>query len=145
VEVAMAAERDHRPKASEVFRDSNSFFAGKTTFRESFPTIKAARVEVTESDSFGWNPGEPRVYTESTLGEYIDCHKRLCYNGGFSIGDLLRDMVTRRETDRPATKMCQGDEASPKGRKIYRKCRNAFSIQIHIDYHPVHINPADVS
>ena len=54
--------------------------------------IKSIRIEVVQSDSFGRNPSEPRIYSLSNLAENIECRER-CQNGGFRIGKVVDEMV----------------------------------------------------
>ena len=98
------------------------------TFREAFPTIKNIRVEVVQGDSLSWNPSEPRIYSESNLGEYIECRER-CQDGGFRVGELVNEMEKRREVDREISAYCQGRE-----KRTQRRCKNRFSVEIHIEY-----------
>ena len=72
--------------------------------------------------------------SESDLGEYIDCTNPLCYNGGFGIGPVVREMVGGRETCREGAAICQGNEGSPKGWRIYRKCINHFRYTVELTY-----------
>jgi hypothetical protein len=98
------------------------------TFRETFPMIKNIRVEVVQSDSFSWNPSEPRIYSQSNLGEYIECREG-CQDGGFPVGEVVNEMQKRREIDREITAYCRGRE-----KRTDRRCKNRFSVEIHIDY-----------
>jgi len=98
------------------------------TFGEAFPTIKNIRVEVVQSDSFSWNASEPRVYSQSNLGENIECRER-CQDGGFRVSELVSEMERRREIDREITAYCPGFD-----KKTQRRCKNQFSVEIHIDY-----------
>ena len=98
------------------------------TFREAFPTIKNIRVKVVQSDSFSWNPSEPRIYSQSNLGEYIECRER-CQDGGFPVDEVVNEMEKRREIDREVTAYCRGRE-----KRTDRRCKNRFSVEIHIDY-----------
>lgn len=135
-EVAMS-RRDHRPKASEVFRNSNLVFAQKVSFEDAFPQIEDITI-VGEESSLGSPQGNPFSYRKPHLpGEYIDCSNPVCYRGGFSVGSVLREMVRNKETEREARGICQGNEASPKGKKIYRKCLNTFKMKISIKYKEV--------
>ncbi len=106
------------------------------TFRKAFPTIKNIRVEVVQSDSLSWSPSEPRIYSQSDLGEYIECRER-CQDGGFRVGELVNEMEKRREVDREITAYCQGRE-----KKTQRRCKNRFSVEIHIEYLDVGSGPA---
>jgi hypothetical protein len=124
--------RGIRQKASDVFRESNFLFAKKSPFAEAFPEIADIRIEVEIGHASGGNP--TRVYTLNNLpGEYVDCNKSACYNGGFSIGDVLREMVRTRESDQNGSAICHGYEGSPKGRRKYRECLNFFRYKVHID------------
>ena len=131
------SDREKRQKASDVFRESNFLFAQKGTFAEAFPTIEKLRVEVTESGrGVGtWYDG-PAVYTETTTGEYVNCSNTLCYNGGFRLGGLLRQMVRNGEKELEVTEFCQGYNGSPKGRRNYGPCGNGFKVKIVIEYKP---------
>ena len=90
--------------------------------------IKSIRVEVVQSDSFGRNSSEPRIYSQSKPGEYIQCRER-CEDGGLRIGEIVNDMAKRRETDREVTAYCVGRE-----RRTQSRCKNRFSVEIHIEY-----------
>jgi hypothetical protein len=127
-------DRDKRQKASDVFNDSNFFMARKSPFEEAFPGIDDIKVGVIESGDgvSEWN--EKRFYTKEIAGEYINCSNTLCYNGGFSLGRIIRSMVYKKETEFKTSQMCQGNEGSPKGRRIYGKCCNFFNINVTIKY-----------
>lgn len=116
-------KQDRRQKASDIFRETEFVFGRKASFAEVFPEIEDLRVEVEEfgEGTTKWN--RERIYRKQGFpGEYIDCHNPLCYNGGFSIGDILREMVRNRQTELETSKLCKGHEGSPKGRRVYRKC-----------------------
>jgi len=124
-----------RKKASDIFAEGTFPFAKKVSFEEAFPEIEDVRVEVEEFGHGVYEENRRSVYPSKThLGEYIDCRNPLCYNGGFSIGDILREMVAHGETELEIRKMCQGNEASPKGRKVYRKCLNMFTVKVSLTY-----------
>ena len=122
-----------RKKAQDIFNETNFVFSSKTTFEKAFPQIKDISVVVTEMGT-GVRGNYSRSYNKHYLSEYINCSNSLCYNGGFSIGSIIRDMVYKKEIDKEGSEMCQGNEGSPKGRRIYRKCVNIFKYKIHIDY-----------
>ena len=129
------SKRDDRLKASDVFRETNYIFAKKVSFDEAFPEIEDLTVEVEEFGHgiSGW--GQKFIYRKQNFpGECINCSNPLCYNGGFSIGSILREMARNKQTELETEKMCQGYEGSPKGRKRYRDCSNSFKIKISIKY-----------
>jgi len=125
-----------RPKkASDIFREIEYRFAKKPLFEELFPQIEDLRVEVTESDDTLRGGGCVRAYTiKDPPGEYIDCSNPLCYNGGFSIGSILRDMVRKGQTEHETTERCQGYEGSPKGRRKHKDCWICFKIKVFVIY-----------
>ncbi len=75
--------------------------------------------------------------TKANIREYVDCSNTLCYNGGCSIGIILHRMVREKQTEFETSELCQGNEASAKGRRIYRKCYNFFKIKVSIKYKEV--------
>ena len=108
-------------------------FGQKVPFSQAFPEIADIRIEVEIGTAPSGNP--KRFYSGHHLpGEYVDCDNSLCYNGGFSIGEVLRDMVRKREADREGRAICAGYEGSPKGRRKYRDCLNFFRYKVHVDY-----------
>lgn len=122
-------------KAQDVFNETNFVFATKTTFEKAFPEIKNINFEVRENGKGTYNNGRTSHYCKIDISEYVNCSNPICYNGGFSIGAIIREMVYKKETDREGSTMCQGNEGSPNGRKIYRKCWNDFSYKIQIEYY----------
>lgn len=125
---------DKRQKASDVFREGYYPFVRKVSFAEAFPEIEDTRVEAKE---YGYAPEAKQcwLYTrEHPPGEYVDCSNPLCYNGGFSIASVLRQMARDGLTEHETSGLCQGNEGSPKGRRIYRKCMHSFEVKVTIKY-----------
>jgi len=124
-------------KASDVFREREFVFGDKVSFEKAFPMIEDVQVEVEED---GYGPGSrqgifgPYRYSPPHMGEYINCSNPICYNGGFRIGEILRQMIREKQTDLETSKTCQGYEGSPQGRRKYRECINHFEIKVHIKY-----------
>lgn len=122
-------------KASDVFQNTNFAFAQKTKFAAAFPQVESFKIEVLEQKDFWGREASHRHYSlENEPGEYINCNNSSCYNGGVSIGDILKTMVRENLRDFEVTKICQGNEGSPKGRKIYRKCLHQFKITASIEF-----------
>jgi hypothetical protein len=124
---------EERKKAQDVFNETNFVFATKTTFEKAFPEIKNINVEIEETGTGTYN-NRTSHYSKEYISEYVNCSNPKCYNGGFRLGCIIREMVYKKETEREGSEMCQGSEGSPKGRKIYRKCWNDFSYKIQIEY-----------
>jgi hypothetical protein len=128
-------KRNERRKASDVFRENHFLFGKKVSFDEAFPGIEDLTVEVEESGDDVINRNRKSIYRKQYFpGEYIDCSNPLCYDGGFSIGEILREMVRDKQTELEKSMLCQGNEGSPKGRRIYKKCMNFFNIKVSIKY-----------
>ena len=125
---------ERRKKASEIFNENNLVFARKVAFDEAFPEIDTINVTVVESGSGIYDQTSTRSYDKHSLGEYIDCSNPACYRGGFSVGSMIQGMVSHKETHTEESTICQGNEGSPKGRRIYRKCINFFKVVIDIQY-----------
>jgi hypothetical protein len=137
-------------KASDVFAQAEYVFSKKVPFREAFPQIEDMQIEVNEKGAGvdSWLPEDdgPRRYTMSNLpGEYINCSNPLCYNGGFSVGDLIREMIREQKSTLKASRVCQGYEGSPKGRRKYRKCVNSFTVTIRVVYKPAQNTQGQIS
>ena len=122
------------PKASDIFRQTNYDFGEKVSFDEAYPGIEDIRVEVIEY-GHGAKGGAASYYTrKNTPGEFVNCSNLNCYGGGFSLGQILREMVGKKQKNFETTKTCKGYEGSPKGRKKYRDCFNSFEIKVSIKY-----------
>lgn len=126
----------NREKASDIFRETDYVFSKKWSFEEAFPDIEDVQVEVTESEDMIWakNP-ETLVYTKQHLpGEFINCSNTLCYSGGVSVGEILRNMVRNKQTETEVSSKCRGYEGSPKGKRKSRSCMHHFRIKVELKY-----------
>jgi hypothetical protein len=104
------------------------------SFQEAYPTVASLRAEVSESEiGLGGSRGS-WTFTEHNFQHAVNCSNSVCYGGGVELGWILHDMVRSRKTEHEETKMCQGYEGSPKGRRRYRRCLNTFHIKIHVVY-----------
>lgn len=129
--------REDRKKASDVFADSRPIFGQKVGFAEAFPTIESLRVRYRETGAGVHQHGDGwSTRSSDHLGEFVNCSNSLCYNGGFSIGHVIREMVRGSLTTRSGHASCQGYEGSPKGKRRYRSCFNQFEYTVEITYKP---------
>lgn len=129
--------RGDRQKASDVFRESHLLFVDKKPFAEVFPEIVEIEITVVRAGkgSLGrWEEQTLRYDRTTVPGEYINCANPLYYNGGFSLGDVLRGMYKRRETSGEGQEFCQGYEGSPQGRRRYGSCMTSFKDTVQLVY-----------
>ena len=129
--------KKRQKKASEIFKEGGfPFCQPGPSFEEAYPKIEDIKVEVEESGRnlyFGRVQSIKNTYNKNNLGEFIDCHNPKCLGGGFSIGQILDDMVSENQTNLETSKFCQGSESSPKGRRKY-PCEHYFKIKVDIKY-----------
>ena len=122
-------------KASDVFRETIFVYKNKMSFKEEFPQISSIDMSVSESGRGVKDWEAIKKYNISNLPEeYIDCSNRLCYNGGFSIKEIIRKMVSEHLINYKSTELCQGYEGSPNGQIRYRDCINGFHVNVKITY-----------
>jgi len=115
--------------------ESGAFvFAQPTTFTKAFPTIKdlAVRVAIRKDGPMDGDPQTRFLTIQNPPGEYIRCSNSRCTDGGWCIGDVLRDMIAKGETSRKAGGICAGQERM--NRSSFRKCLTHFSAEITISY-----------
>lgn len=121
-------------KAQDVFNETTFVFSKKSPFNQAFPKIQSLNVKVVETGDLNYGSSKTHYYDENSAGEYINCNNPRCYDGGFSLGEILRELIKKNESVFEGAKFCQGNEGSPKGRKIYQKCLNRFEIKAEIVY-----------
>ncbi len=120
---------------SDVYRDFVPIFGKKVPFAEAYPQIENIKVEV-EQRGQGvreWNKNWV-LNGINDFRQYIDCSNPLCAKGGFALGEMVRDMVRNKDESFEQSKICIGNEGSPKGKRIYRKCMNYFTVKVAIQY-----------
>lgn len=127
-----------RKKANELYQERPPLFVRQGQFGEVFPDIESVTVDVEESGygagRYRGNPVCANYETHNLPGEFINCSNPKCYRGGFSIGRILRHMASQKQTSHSTDEVCRGHEASPKGKRIDRKCLNTFGIRISVRY-----------
>jgi hypothetical protein len=120
-------------KAQDVFEKTHFVFGKKVPFKEAFPAIVSLSVEGEETGDGLLDEARHFSYDiENLPGEYINCSNPSCYNGGFRIGATIREMMETGVAAKEESRICQGREGSPKGRKIGRHCMNHFKVAVSI-------------
>ena len=145
-------EQESRKKASGISREANYLLSNKISFTEAFPEIEDIFIEVKEFESSMIKPEKdeeweramgsyssyPRIHRFSKNhfpGENINCSNALCFNGGFSIGSIVRTMLGKKETFKEGIGHCKGYVGSPKGKRKYRDCSHQFEYKVAIKYY----------
>jgi len=74
------------------------------------------------------NPFELKILHKDAVREHVDCGNPDCYNGGISLGDLLRDMVSGRRDEFIGTSFCTGQEGDPDEPGPHPSCGTRFEV-----------------
>lgn len=102
--------------------------------REIFPDIASLTVDVFVTDS-GTGPEEPHgSFTLDSLPETVPCTNPRCRRGGLALRFQLDGMAKNQESDGEFSKLCRGEEGSPKGRVPGKRCLNSFRAVVRITY-----------
>lgn len=124
-----------RPTLRSTFEKTKFVMSKKVLFKEAFPQIADIEATVTQPGRGLGGYDSSRTLTKTNPpGEYEDCNNPECCNGGVRIGEMLREMVENRQTQREFETFCPGYEGSPKGRRKYRRCGAEFKVRIKITY-----------
>jgi len=75
------------------------------------------------------SPFELRIQHKDAVREHVDCNNSMCYNGGISLGDLLREMVHGRQEEFIGTSFCTGQEGDPEELGPHPSCATRFEIE----------------
>jgi hypothetical protein len=103
-----------------------------------FPQIEDISGTIEINPSLGGLHKEVKHYTKQNLPRgFVGCNSSVCNKGGVSVGDMFRykvaEMVSGKQTEGTANKVCQGYENMGRGRR--RDCMVTFvSVSIHIKY-----------
>ncbi|MGD0171437.1 MAG: hypothetical protein ABSB81_04845 [Halobacteriota archaeon] len=106
------------------------FFGPEVSFQEAFPDIDDICVELQE------NLHEKKHYwlAKNSIGEVVPyCSNRLCHDGGFELGPLIRDMYAKKEVEREDLLICPGHEHMG-SRWNTRRCVNYCTVRVSIKY-----------
>jgi hypothetical protein len=125
------SKRDRIKLSNTLHPEGTRFSKPWVSFYEAFPQIED--IEFTVNEHHGIMG--PLVFNRDTFKECYDCCDSLCVKGGFRMGEIVRSMVAKGETDKSEKYIpCQGNYGSPKGKVIYKPCTNYFDIDVKIKY-----------
>lgn len=104
-----------------------------TTFREAFPSVERLNIEVKEDGYMAAHKGVYKFAIDDTISQ-ITCSNKQCRNGVCRVESVLRQMVSKGETEKKTFIPCNGTEGSPKLRVKRRECNNGFELNVSITY-----------
>src|SRR5262245_14255675 len=91
---------------------------------------KLERVRITIKE-VGKNaePFELNIVHRDAVQEHMDCHNLDCHEGGFSLGDVLRELARSRQEEFIGTNFCTGQEGDPEEPGPHPSCATRFEIE----------------
>ena len=75
------------------------------------------------------SPFELRILHKDAVREHVDCSSAACCNGGFSLGELIREMVRGRQEEFIGTSFCTGQEGDPEEPGPHPSCPTRFEVE----------------
>lgn len=134
--------KDFRQSMQDVINSKAHFLdPAPMRFEDAFPMVASIRIAYKESGMgvsvFEQDDAEGfahHITNKVYVPEYIRCSNGLCVHGGYRIAEKIREMVNNKETASSGSIICCGNEGSPKGRRIYRKCYNFIKYKVEIAY-----------
>lgn len=111
---------------------SGRVFMKQGLFDEAFPSLKDAIVEYTGLDR-GIKKRSGTFYIRGQ-GGLMACGNHWCQRGGYEFDLEIHKMVEEHANERVINLNCGGDEGSPKGRRIGRRCTMSVQAKIILKY-----------
>lgn len=119
-------------------RSGRVFLGRPKKFEDAFPDLEDAVLIWQEKGEGVYNVGpgtEKRRASMKHIGGLLECSNPNCRRGGYELDlKILWGMVSNRETEKSGTMRCPGDEGSPKGRRIGRRCTNLIEYRMVVTY-----------
>ena len=69
------------------------------------------------------------IIHKEAVREYVDCNNPSCFEGGISLGNVLREMVAGRQEEFIGTSFCTGQEGDPEEPGLHPSCATRFEIE----------------
>ena len=103
---------------------------------EPYTRSKSLTARVRHFGDLGRAGSDTSRFTRSTLPRVVPCANPRCCDGGYDIGPLLDDMLTRDAREAQAALACGGTDGSPLARDTGNSapCMNSVEIAIMLDY-----------
>lgn len=111
---------------------SEPFLGTVTSFREAYPEVRSARLEVTHHGDVDHESRRKRVY--SRVSSKIPCPNPLCRGGGYDLNTILMTLTHGKTTSYQSRWWCNGREGSLRTRARRYPCMNSVDVTIEIAY-----------
>lgn len=111
---------------------SGGLFGLSHRFESEFASIDDAIIQFTESD-YGNNP-KSGVWSLRNNGPVMACGNPKCQRGGYNLATEVRNMISANMSEREIRLSCNGDEGSPKGRRVGRECMQRLKAKITLKF-----------
>jgi hypothetical protein len=103
---------------------SRRVFGSLASFDEVFPELEDAVFEFVEKDFiFEKRSGTWHLHGQGGL---MPCGNQSCRRGGYELDRDIRQMLRAGVLQKTIELSCRGDEGSPQGRKIGRRCERSI-------------------
>ncbi len=79
-------------------------------------------------------PFDLRIQHRDAIREYVECNHPDCFNGGFSLGNLLREMLLSRQEDYVGTSFCTGQLGDPEDSGPHPSCPTRYDLEISLRF-----------
>ena len=79
-------------------------------------------------------PFDLHIIHRESVREHVDCNNPNCFNGGFSLGNVLREMIAGRQEEFIGTSFCTGQEGDPEELGPHPSCTTRFEIEATLRY-----------
>jgi hypothetical protein len=117
---------------------SNRPFAPLTSFEKAFPTVESVTIASYEIGEGVYSFGDEQRNTfgrpQPLEAGLIRCSNPPCRRGGYEVEHSLQEMVLEKLTEKEFSKVCPGDEGSPKGRRRGNRCMNVLRYRLTVKY-----------
>ena len=99
----------------------------------SMDSVSSLRVRVAEKGRRA-DPYELRITRADAVHEFVRCSNPLCQEGGFSLGELLREMIRDRRTEFLGVSYCIGQEGDLEIPESLKSCQTRFEVEATLSY-----------
>lgn len=120
-----------KPDAQDLFEKSTPALGQKTTFQKAYPQVVHLDLEVTATP-MGFGSVQRYHYSlQHPPGSFCPCPNPNCSGGGFEVGWLLHDLISKKQESGESKGPCVGRERMGRGS---RTCYYMFKAKATLQY-----------